>query len=208
VTDPPLDAGAGAAPDPAAGATSAGAPDPAGAPLDAGAAPDPAASLAGERLGDLLESLAARTPAPGGGSAAGIVLALAAALCAMAARFSARLAAADEIAATADRLRQRAIHLAAEDSLAYAGVLQARRLRPGTDPALREEAIAAAMAQAVAVPLEISEIGAEVARLATEVASAGNPNLLGDALTAVLLAEAAAAAAATLVEINVSDQGG
>jgi len=165
-----------------------------------------AASLSDERLGDLLDSFAARTSAPGGGSAAGVVLALAAALCAMAARFSARLASAEEIAATADRLRERAIHLAAEDSLAYAAVLQARRLPAGADRDPREEALASAMAQAVAVPLEISEIGAEVARLATEVASAGNPNLLGDALTAVLLAEAAAAAAATLVEINLSDR--
>ena len=57
------------------------------------------------------------------------------------------------------------------------------------------------------MPLEISEIGAELARLATEVASTGNPNLLGDALSAVLLAEAATAAATTLVEINLSGEG-
>jgi methenyltetrahydrofolate cyclohydrolase len=163
-------------------------------------------SFADERLGDLLDSFAERTSAPGGGSAAGVVLALAAALCAMAARFSSRqLDSAGEIAATADRLRERAICLAADDSRAYAAVLEARRLSAGTDPALREEVLATAMAQAVAVPLEISEIGAEVARLATVVASDGNPNLLGDAITAVLLAEAAAAAAATLVEINLSD---
>jgi methenyltetrahydrofolate cyclohydrolase len=165
-----------------------------------------AASFADERLGDLLDSFAARTPAPGGGSAAGVALALAAALCAMAARFSSRLASADEIAATADQLRERAIRLAADDSRAYAAVLEARRLPADTDPALREELLATALAQAVAVPLEISEIGAEVARLATEVASVGNPNLLGDALTATLLAEAAAAAAASLVEINLSDR--
>lgn len=174
------------------------------------AGPDPGsepASFVDERLGDVLDSFAARTSAPGGGSAAGVVLAVAAALCAMAARFSSRqLDSADEIATTADRLRERAIRLATEDSLAYAAVLEARRLPTGTDPAVREEILAAAMAQAVAVPFEISEIGAEVARLATEVASGGNPNLLGDALTAVLLAEASAAAATTLVEINLSDR--
>lgn len=135
-----------------------------------------------------------------------MVLALAAALCAMAARFSPRLVSAREIAATADRLRERAIRLAADDAFAFAAVLEARRLPAGTDAALRKEVLATAMAQAVAVPLEVSEIGAEVARLAAEVASAGNPNLLGDALTAIVLAEAAAAAAATLVEINLSDR--
>jgi formiminotetrahydrofolate cyclodeaminase len=161
-----------------------------------------------QRLGELLDALAARTSAPGGGAAAGVALALAAALCAMAARFSSgRLDSAEEIAVTADGLRFRALSLASDDSVAYASVLAARRLPAGTDPVVRQEVLAAAMAQAVAVPLEISEIGTEVARLATEVASAGNPNLLGDALTSVLLAEAAAAAAATLVEINLSEEG-
>jgi formiminotetrahydrofolate cyclodeaminase len=168
----------------------------------------PMTTLADERLGDLLDSFAARTPAPGGGSAAGVVVALAAALCAMAARFSAgRLASAEEIAAAADGLRERALRLAADDSLAYAAVLAARRLPEAPDPAVRQEAVATAMARAVAVPLEVSEIGADVARLATQLAATGNPNLLGDARTAVLLAEAAAAAASTLVEINLSGGG-
>lgn len=190
--------------------TNAGAGEDPGAREDPAAGEDPGAgeaSLGQERLGDLLDSLAARTPAPGGGAAAGIVLALAAALCAMAARYSSsRLATAEEMAITADALRARAIRLAGDDSLAYGAVLAARRLPSGTDPAVREEAIATAMAQAVAVPLEISEVSAEVARMATEIASAGNPNLLGDALAAQFLAEAAAAAAKTLVEINMSGE--
>jgi formiminotetrahydrofolate cyclodeaminase len=162
-------------------------------------------SFADERLADLLESFAARTPAPGGGSAAGVTLALAAALCAMAARFSSgRLDSAEAVAATADGLRVRALRLADDDAQAYAAVLAARRLPGGTEPTLRQEALAAAMEQAVAIPVELSGIGAEVARLAAELASSGNPNLAGDALCAVFLAEAAAAAAATLVEINLA----
>jgi formiminotetrahydrofolate cyclodeaminase len=156
-------------------------------------------------VAQLLGALAARTPAPGGGAAAGIALALAAALCAMAARYSeARFAFSSEIAETADRLQTRALQLAEEDSLAYAGVLAARRLPAGASPGEREQAVATAMARAVAVPLEVVEVGAEIARLATVVASEGNPNLRGDALSAVLLAEAAAAAAASLVEINLA----
>jgi formiminotetrahydrofolate cyclodeaminase len=164
--------------------------------------------LAERRLGELLESVAERSPAPGGGSAAAIALALAAALLAMAARFSElQFERATETANLADALRERALRLADEDAKAYADLMAARRLGGDVSPAVREEALATAVAQAVAVPLEISELAAEVSRLATEVAAGGNPNLLGDALAAVLIAEAAAAAAATIVEINVAEEG-
>jgi len=176
------------------------------------ALPAGADSLGELTLAQLLDALAARTSAPASGSAAGVVVALAAALCAMAARFSERsFEGADELAATADRLRFRALELADEDTRAYSALLAARRLpvQPvEADRGTREEAIAAATANAVAVPLEIAEIGGEVGRLATKVASEGNPNLLGDSLTAVLIAEAAAAAATTMAEINLAESRG
>jgi formiminotetrahydrofolate cyclodeaminase len=160
-------------------------------------------------LGAYLEAVAERTPAPGGGAAAAVALALAAACCAMAARFSERqLPDAAEIAEAADTIRARALHLADEDANAYEAVLAARRLPAQLPVAERQEAMADAMAMAVAIPHEISELGAELARLATQVAAAGNQNLLGDALAAVLLAEAAAGAAATLVEINLAAEAG
>jgi formiminotetrahydrofolate cyclodeaminase len=163
--------------------------------------------IADERLCDLFESFAARTPAPGGGAAAGVAAALAAALCSMAARFStSRLATAEELAITADALRSRALRLAGEDAAAYASVLAARRLPIDNDPSVRNEAIARAMAYAVAVPREIAEVAAEVARIASDLSLAGNPNLLGDAVTARLLAEAAGGAATKLIEINLSGQ--
>jgi methenyltetrahydrofolate cyclohydrolase len=179
-----------------------------------------------EPLGDLtltqfLDAKAARTPAPASGSAAAITVAVAAALCAMSARFSeSSLDGAAGIAAAADELRARVLVLGAEDSRAYAAVLAARRLPPdsesadaglegtgleGTGRSGRQEALEAAMSHAVAVPLEIAEIGAEVRRLATRVAFSGNPNLLGDALSAMLLAEAGSAASSTIAEINVSE---
>jgi formiminotetrahydrofolate cyclodeaminase len=168
-------------------------------------APDAAAgSLPDQSIGSLLEALSARSPAPGGGSAAALALALAAGLCGMAARYSeAKLDSAPAIAAAADRVRHRAVELAEEDARAYGAVLAARRLPPETEASVRDEAIATAMAYAVAVPSEVAELGAELAKLADDVASRGNANLLGDALSALLLAEAAAAAARTIVEINV-----
>ena len=52
------------------------------------------------------------------------------------------------------------------------------------------------------VPLEVVQIAARVADLAVRIAEGGNPNLLGDAVTAAVLADAGARAAAALVLIN------
>jgi len=149
-----------------------------------------------------LDQLAARTPTPGGGGAAAVTGAMAAGLVAMAARFSAsRLPGAGDLADQADELRRRAAALADLDAQAYAAVLDALRL-PREAGQRREALLGAAV-----VPLEIAEIGAEVAQLALQVAEAGNPNLRGDAVTGALLASASARSAASLVDINV-DLGG
>ena len=145
-----------------------------------------------------LDQLAARTPTPGGGGAAAVTGAMAAGLVAMAARFSAsRLPGAGDLADQADELRRRAAGLADLDAQAYAAVLDALRL-PREAGQRREALLGAAV-----VPLEIAEIGAEVAQLAVRVAEAGNPNLRGDAVTGALLAAASARSAACLVDINV-----
>ena len=157
------------------------------------------------RVGEFLDALSAARPDPGGGSAAALTVALAAALCAMTAELSARrLAHAPEIAADARGLLRRAAPLAQADSDTYADVLAAQRA-PG-EPAgrPREQRISAALAQASAVPLEVAEIGDRVAALATEIAARGNPAVRGDSLTAARLAAAAAQAAAALVRINLA----
>ena len=149
-------------------------------------------------LDAFLEQLAARTPAPGGGGAAAVTGAMAAGLVAMAARFSARqLPEAGDLADRADTLRHMAAQLADMDARAYTAVLEALRL-PREAGQRREALLGAAL-----VPLEIAEIGAEVAQLAARVAEAGNPNLRGDAATGAVLAAASARSAACLVDINV-----
>jgi formiminotetrahydrofolate cyclodeaminase len=144
-------------------------------------------------VGGFLESLAARRPAPSGGAAAALTLAMAAALTAMAARF-ARSAELNALAGPADELRARLIELADADAEVSADVLAA-----GRDRAARAEAMRAA----TEVPLEMARRGAEVAGLAARLAAEGNQNLAGDARAAVLLAEAGVRAAAELVGINV-----
>lgn len=68
----------------------------------------------------------------------------------------------------------------------------------------RRRRLAAALSDAADVPMRVAEIGVQVAALATRLATNGNPNVHGDAVTAALLAEAGARSACTLVRINLS----
>ncbi len=145
-------------------------------------------------VGGLLERVAARTPAPGGGAVAAVTAAAAAALVAMAARFS------DESAGPAEALRARLEPLADADAAAYTEVLAAYRL-PAGDPERRGR-IAEALRVATEVPREVAAAAREVAELADRLVESGNPNLTGDARVASTLAAAAAEAATALVEIN------
>jgi formiminotetrahydrofolate cyclodeaminase len=147
-------------------------------------------------LASFVTELADRTPAPGGGAAAGAGCALGGALAEMAARF----AGLEGAAARAAELRQEALALSEADRAAYAPVLTALR-RPADDPG-RASALAAAQSAAADVPLAIAEAAAAVAVLARDVAAAGKPALRGDALAGADLAAGAARAAARLVEIN------
>lgn len=155
-------------------------------------------------LADFLDRTAAATAAPGAGAAAATAVALAAGLTAMSAGLSSRqLPDADALVARALEQQQRAKPLGQRDAAAYGDVLAAQR-RPSDDPG-RDLAVQEALSRAADVPLEIAEIGAAVLDLAADVVRRGNPNLRGDALTACLLAQAGARAAAVLVELNLSD---
>jgi formiminotetrahydrofolate cyclodeaminase len=106
----------------------------------------------------------------------------------------------DDAYERAGLLRTRALELAEIELHAYWPVLEALRL-PREDPD-RSRRVADARSQASRSPLEVARVAAEVAELAADLAHAGNPNLAGDAIAGALLAEAAAQAAARLVEIN------
>jgi formiminotetrahydrofolate cyclodeaminase len=140
-------------------------------------------------LKEFLDAVPARTPAPGGGAVAAVVLSLAAGLTAMAARFApddwTRRA---EVVGRAEELRARAEPLADQDAEAYGAFLVART---------NENA-----EWIVAIPFELATLAAEVAELAAAVATEGNPNVSGDAAAGAELAAAVGSIAARLVEIN------
>jgi formiminotetrahydrofolate cyclodeaminase len=146
------------------------------------------AELGKQPLESFLAAVAEGTPAPGGGSSAAVTAALAAALVEMAARLGDRA----DAAGHASELRRSALRLAEEELSSYARVLEARS----------SEERSAALAAASEPPAQVAEVAAEVAELGADVAASSSPAVRGDALTGVTIAEAAAAAAARLVEIN------
>src|SRR5918999_76131 len=161
-------------------------------------------SLRNETLERFLERLASTDPAPGGGGSAAVATAMAAALVEMAAGLSTdHVADAAVLGAAAGDIRRRALTLVDDDAAAYGRVLDAYRLPRDLHPEARRRAIGKALEEATAVPLEIAGLAADVAGLGNRLVAGGNPNLEGDAATAVHLARAAARAAARLVELNV-----
>ena len=138
-------------------------------------------------LESFLAAVAEATPAPGGGSSAAVGAALAGALVEMAAR----------IASAGDAGKAVRIGSAGDPS-GKAERIGSLRLEART-PEERELALAAASEP----PAHVAETAAEIAELGVQVAGSSSPAVRGDALTGVVFAEAAASAAARLVEINV-----
>jgi methenyltetrahydrofolate cyclohydrolase len=159
----------------------------------------PRQALAGQSVRELLEAVGARTPAPGGGTAAALSGSLAAGLVEMAARFTPDR---DEVAGEAEVLRSHLLELGERELTAYEPVLEAFAL--SVDDPAREARLGAALSDAADSPLEIARACAVVASLGAELAVSGNTHLTGDAITGTLLAEAACRAAARLTEINLA----
>ncbi|MHB1503538.1 MAG: cyclodeaminase/cyclohydrolase family protein [Acidimicrobiales bacterium] len=154
---------------------------------------------------ELLTRIAAKTPAPGGGAVTAMATSMAAALCAMAARYSTeQMLDASDLADQAEDLSRNVAGLAQRDAEAYGRVLAALAMPREPDPEQRRRAVRSALSDAADVPLAIAEAAASVTRMGAELATKGNPNLRGDAITATLLADAAARAAGSLVAINLA----
>lgn len=158
-----------------------------------------------------LDRLASADPTPGGGSAATLVGAMGAALCAMVARITAqsrRLAAvrgdAEAVAAAADALRERFAAARPIDEAAYGGVVEASALPKDSDGAqhARAAALQRALVRAAEAPLIVAGMCAEGIELAERAGSLGNTHLASDVECALHFFRAALAASVANVRIN------
>jgi len=149
------------------------------------------------RIDTLLDALASDQPAPGGGSAAALVGAMAAALCAKVALLSEDGGSAAQAAALCRKLTA----LAEEDARLFKTALSELELRDD------DFKLGRALEQAADAPLRIAEACADVAALASALAERGAPAQQADARSAAALAAGAARAAAVLVEVNLGASG-
>jgi len=165
-----------------------------------------------ETIGDYLDQLAERVPAPGGGAAAALHAAVGAALLGMVARYStgehyaAHQETISRIITEADELRGIALRLAEADAEAFAAVTDAYRMPKSTDAdsAARSVALAQALVGAAWPPAQVIGIAGMVVDLAEALASIGNRNVASDVAAAAEAARAAAATARVNVEINLA----
>ena len=156
-------------------------------------------------LREFLDEVAAEGTTPGGGSVAALVTAFAAGLLAKVARASAATwPEAAGIAAQAESLRARASALVQADADHYEAALRARGQSGEGHGARLDFELGQAYAKAAEPPLEIAQAASDVALLALTVAQSGDPALRADAVTAALLAAAAAKAGAELVAVNLT----
>ncbi|WP_371480296.1 cyclodeaminase/cyclohydrolase family protein [Kitasatospora sp. NBC_00315] len=168
-----------------------------------------------EKIGDFLDRLASRAPAPGGGASAALHAAQAAALVGMVARYSTgekyaeHQTAIGRITAESDELRAHALRLADDDAAAFTAVTDAYRLPKATEAeaSARSAAIAGALVGAARPPAEVVALALALVALAEELLPIGNRNVVTDVAAAAEAARAAATTARVNVEVNLGGIG-
>ena len=156
---------------------------------------------------DFLDSLAAGTATPGGGSAAAYSGAMAAGLVSMVARLTIGKKGYAEveremenILSESETLREELTLAVKEDSEAFNQVMAAYK-KPKTDQN-REEEIQDAILKAAEVPLSVARKALRVSELALKTAELGNKNAITDSGAGANLAYAAVTSAGYNVRIN------
>ncbi|MGI5835010.1 MAG: glutamate formimidoyltransferase [Chloroflexota bacterium] len=163
-----------------------------------------------ESVSGFVDRVASSDAAPGGGSVAALIGALASALVVMVSRLTLgrkRFAQVEDqvkdLESRAETLRSRLQQLVEDDSAAYTAYMDAYRQAKGGG----EEAKAAlkdASLRITQIPLESARAAIEAMELALKAADVGNPAARTDALVAALAAHAATLGSVLNVRVNIS----
>jgi methenyltetrahydrofolate cyclohydrolase len=166
-----------------------------------------------ESIGAWLEALASSAPAPGGGGAAALQVAIGAALVEMVCNLTVGRPAHAEhedavkgILAEAGELRANGLELVDEDATAFEAVIAAYRMPKGTDAdaTARDEAIESALVDAAEVARSCAAAAARVIELAEQIVPIGNPNVISDAAAGAGAARAALQTSLLNIDANVA----
>lgn len=155
-----------------------------------------------ETLDEYLRRLASSDPVPGGGSAAALVGAIAAALAAMVGRIAS--APLDDVVAEADRLREELGAARLRDEAAFAAVVAAQALPKDDESQVqaRRKAIDGALQRAAAEPLRAAGLALRVLELTRRLSEAKTKSLASDVGCAAEFAYASLAGCAYNVRVN------
>lgn len=178
--------------------------------LDWGMSQTTPSPLGEMRVADLLDSLAAKTPAPGGGAAACVVGAVGLALAGMVLSYSVGrkvrsphegmlLTAQERLAA----MRGRLLELGDADAAAYATLNAMMRKDANPAPGMLAEASRAC----TQIPMDALGVIAEAIDVMASLADTTNPHLRSDLRVAVQTARAAAQGCAENVHVNLGTLG-
>ncbi|MFW6132670.1 MAG: cyclodeaminase/cyclohydrolase family protein [Planctomycetota bacterium] len=158
---------------------------------------------------DFAAATAERTATPGGGSVAGVVGALSAALGEMSLNFTrgkkkyaAHAEAHEKLAGRLVRARAMFEQLVADDAAAYRLYRDATKCADGPD---RDEAVAVATAATIDVPREVAKLSVALLRDLKALAPTSNPHLITDLLGAATLAAATCRLCDYNVRVNLAN---
>lgn len=160
-------------------------------------------SLSRQTIADYLAALASKAPTPGGGAAVGVTAAQAAALLGMALHVTGPAAwgeAGAALEAELAKARVRFLDLAEDDARAFEAVMAAFRMKKD-DPA-RAATLEHALKEATRVPLDAMRSLAELYPAARTILAHVKRHVVSDVGVAVRFADAALAASAYTVRIN------
>ncbi len=160
-----------------------------------------------------LDELASNSPAPGGGTVAGLTGALSSALVSMVCnltigkkRYRQHEGEIKNVLEKTETLRKEFVLLAEKDTEVFNEVMKAYSLphESEEEKAVRKQAVEEATKRAALVPMDVLRRCESVVRLAMVVAQKGNENSISDAGVAAIMAFAAAQAASLNILINLS----
>nr|MDT0663532.1 cyclodeaminase/cyclohydrolase family protein [Micromonospora sp. DSM 115978] len=166
-----------------------------------------------DSVGGFLSDLASGEPAPGGGAAAAMQVALGAALVSMVCnltigkpKYAAYETEMTAVLETAEALRTTALSTAEADAEAFTAVRAAHQLPKDTaeQRQRRAEAVHQALLRATAVPLWTAGLAAEVVHLCQRILPGANVNVLSDVGVAACCARAGLMSAAVNVRVNLA----